>query len=266
MKVACIMMERNENLLLRNWVTYHGALFGYENLFVFDNGSDDQGVKDDLEQLSDNFGINVDYSRSSKKDFEAKGDIIVQTIRALEQEGDYDLFIPLDCDEFVCVQSNGITSFERKDILSELKNYIKNPAALRMPGCFYNCYGRDDYYYYLDVQKTFFARGAAGHLDVGYHDGTSRLSSESVTTSIKLIHLHNKPFETVKLHARMKLEARVKSMNPQDLQEYRGPGEHLIRYFLWTENEYINSFPKNSAVHMPEFSKKMKLLATPLPF
>ena len=40
-KVACVMMQKDEAILLEPWLTYHGHLFGLENLFVIDDGSDD---------------------------------------------------------------------------------------------------------------------------------------------------------------------------------------------------------------------------------
>jgi hypothetical protein len=266
MKVACIMMQRNENLLLTHWIHYHGALFGYENLYIFDNGSDNVEVKEYLGRLGPQYRLNLDYSKTTKADYEVKGDIVVQKIRELEALSDYDFFIPLDCDEFVCVQNGSDISFSREAVLAELGKHRSSPDALKITGCFYNCHGRKDYYYYLDVPKTFFAAGAAGSLDVGYHDGKSRLSPHSKPTAIQLMHLHNKPFKTLKIHAELKLKGRVRSMEPQDLRSYHGPGEHLIRYFFMTEAEYLDSFPKETAIYIPEFAATMDRMGTPLPF
>jgi hypothetical protein len=260
------MMEKNENLLLTNWIHYHGTLFGYENLYIFDNGSDNIEVKQDLARLAPQYGFNVDYSRSTKADFEAKGDLVVQKIRELENSSGYDFFVPLDCDEFVCVNKGEDVSFLKEDVIAELEKYRSSADALKIKGCYYNCYGRKDYYYYYDVPKTFFAAGAAGHLDVGYHDGTSRLSSNSSDTAIKLMHLHNKPFRTVKAHAELKLKGRVRSMEPADLKAYRGPGQHLIRYFFMTEEEYMGSFPRDTALHIPNFALTLDRLGAALPF
>ena len=35
-KVACFMMQKNEQTLLEPWLIYHGHLFGFENLYVWD--------------------------------------------------------------------------------------------------------------------------------------------------------------------------------------------------------------------------------------
>ena len=266
MKVACIMMEKNENLLLTNWIRYHGALFGYENLYIFDNGSDNTEVKEALCRLGPQYNLNIDYSRTTKADHEAKGDIVVQKIRELEASSDYDFFLPLDCDEFVCVQNGDDLLFSKEAVTDELARHRSSPDALKIRGCFYNCYGRKDYYYYLDVPKTFFATGAAGSLDVGYHDGKSRLSPNGTPTGIQLMHLHNKPFRTLKAHAEIKLKGRVASMEPADLKAYHGPGEHLIRYFFMTEEEYLDSFPKETALYIPEFASTLDRIGAPVPF
>ena len=265
MKVACIMMEKNEDLLLLSWIHYHGALFGYENLYVFDNGSDNPNLLNDLKRLEVDKRINVDYSKNRNSDFEAKGDLMVATIRKLEESSNYDFFLPLDCDEFVCVDRSGDVSFGKNEIIEELQKYRSSPDALKINGCFYNVYGKPDFYYYLDNPKTFFASGAAGHLDIGYHDGKSRLSENKTETSIKLVHLHNKPFEITKEHARLKLGSRVKSMSLEDLQAYRGPGEHLVRYFFWTEENYLESFPQDKAQHLPGLSEAIRNLGVPIP-
>jgi len=265
MKVACIMMEKNENLLLTSWIHYHGALFGYENLYIFDNGSDNPSVLYDLKRLEAQHGINVDYSKNKNSDFEAKGDLVVATIRKLEESSNYDFFLPLDGDEFVCVEKSGEVCFGKNEIIEELQKYRASPDALKIQGCFYNFYGKPDFYYYLDNPKTFFANGAAGHLDIGYHDGKSRLSSNTTETAIKLVHLHNKPFEVIKEHARQKLSSRVKSMQPDDLNAYHGPGQHLVRYFFWTEEEYRDSFPQEIALPMPGFAERMKNLEILIP-
>lgn len=266
MKVACIMMHKNETLLLDNWVHYHGVLFGYENLYIFDNGSDDIIVKENLQRLRDRHGINVDYSRSTVADFQAKGDLVIDRIRQLEASSDHDVFIPLDCDEFVCVHERGTVRFSRQSVLAELTRHRSSRHALKIAGCYYNCYGAKDRYYYLDVPKTFFAAGAAGHLDVGFHHGTSRLSPESAPTAIRLMHLHNKPFASLRAHAAAKLRGRVASMSPADLKAYRGPGGHLVRYFFMTEADYLRSFPMHSAVSIPAFAAKMEQFGCPLPF
>jgi hypothetical protein len=267
MKTACLMMQRNEAVLLTPWVLYHGHLFGFENLFIFDNGSDDPATKEVLSKLSSEYRINVDYSRSATTDFEQKGSIFVAKIELLEISGEYDFFIPLDCDEFVSVgDPKSVPDFNPAHIQTELSKHISSPKALVIEGCLYNCFGRKDYFYYLDVKKTFFAAGAAGSLDVGFHDGKSRISDERESTKIMLVHLHNKPFELLKKSAMQKLSGRVENFDEKTLRAYSGNGGHLVRYFFMDEEQYVDSFPKNSAIHMPEFAEALQLIGSQVPY
>jgi hypothetical protein len=261
------MMQRNEAVLLTPWVLYHGHLFGFENLFIFDNGSDDPATREVLSNLSSQYRVNVDYSKSATADFEQKGNIFIAKIQALEASGEYDFFIPLDCDEFVSVgDPKTIPHFDSSHIQSELSKHMRSPSALVIEGCLYNCYGREDYFYYLDVKKTFFAAGAAGSLDVGFHDGRSRVSDERESTRILLVHLHNKPFELLKQSAMQKLSGRVKDFDEETLRSYSGNGEHLVRYFFMNEEEYVNSFPKNSAILISEFAEALKTIGSHMPY
>ena len=68
MKIACLMMQKNEGDLLKFWSDYHADLFGSENIFIFDNGSDDLITVNILKEIELS-GINVSYDYPSKKDF-----------------------------------------------------------------------------------------------------------------------------------------------------------------------------------------------------
>ncbi len=260
-------MQRNEAVLLTPWVLYHGHLFGFENLFIFDNGSDDPATKATLSQLSSTHGIHVDYSKNTKSDFEHKGDIFIDNILYLDNTGKYDFFIPLDCDEFVCVGNpKSVPDFARDHIHSELAQHKNSRDALVIEGCLYNSYGRKDYYYYLGVKKTFFAAGAAGSLDIGFHDGKSRLSDLKESTKVMLIHLHNKPLDLLKKSAIQKLSGRVANFDEATLRSYAGLGEHLVRYFFMDEAQYLNSFPKKSAIHIPAFAESLERYGSSIPY
>ncbi len=67
-RIACLMMFRDEVLLLKPWLHYHGYLFGFENLYVFDNGSRDETVLATLRQFA-KIGANVDSSHQTSDGF-----------------------------------------------------------------------------------------------------------------------------------------------------------------------------------------------------
>ncbi len=71
MRVACVVMQRDETLCLHPWLAYHGYLFGYDNLFVIDHGSDDRGVRETL-RLFETLGVHMQRLPASA-DYTQKG-------------------------------------------------------------------------------------------------------------------------------------------------------------------------------------------------
>lgn len=66
--VACVMMQKDEAILLEPWLTYHGHLFGFSNLHVIDNGSTRADVQAVLHRFAA-LGVHVDYSHPSHDDY-----------------------------------------------------------------------------------------------------------------------------------------------------------------------------------------------------
>src|SRR5882762_5424564 len=98
------MMQKDEEYLLGPWLAFHGHLFGFDNLFVLDNGSSSSKV---IELLSsyEQHGVRVIREFPTREDYNRKGDIIGAIIRHLDGSGDYDFLLPFDCDEFLCLRT-----------------------------------------------------------------------------------------------------------------------------------------------------------------
>jgi hypothetical protein len=250
-------MQKNEPLLLDSWLKHHGTLFGYENLYIFDNGSTDIYCHALLKTYENEKSVKVNYNYSKAADFERKGDIILEKIKDLDDASDYDFYIPLDCDEFVSLRREEDFSFKRGDVEAHLQSFLGDSRVLEVQGCLYNVPKRENYYYGLGVKKTIFTRGTAGELDIGFHNGRSRLTPESVPIGLYYFHFHNKPFDMIREHARNKLFSRVKDFSRETLENYKGQGAHLVRYFLMEEKDYLTSFPVKSAKHIPSFREHL---------
>ena len=104
-RVACIMMQKDERFLLKPWLAYYGHLFGFENLFVFDNGSESAEVRNILAEYEAK-GVTVDRSHASREAYRAKAEIIGGQIILLDARREYDFLIPLDCDEFIVLKED----------------------------------------------------------------------------------------------------------------------------------------------------------------
>ena len=117
----CLMMQRDETLMLRAWLRYHAHLFGFENLVVYDNGSIN---KDTIELLAraERAGADVRRQHDQASDFEHRHIHFRRLAEMWDQDGDgYDLSIPLECDEFLAVYTEDGVSCARGSILEALE-------------------------------------------------------------------------------------------------------------------------------------------------
>lgn len=264
MRVVCVMMQKNETDLLRPWVVHHADLFGIENLYVFDNGSTDEQTLDLLRKFEAE-GLNVDYSHSSRADFENKGKIVSDKIREIDAKGDVDFFFPLDCDEFVArTLDNGRVVLGRNEILAGLKPFRDDPRVLMIQGAYANNPNHPDYYDPNPQLKSFFARGACLSLGMGFHGGRAVTTSKRARTSISYIHFHFRPYRSYQYFSRQKLEGRIESFETEELKNFKGKGHHLVGMLLMTEDQYANAHPRARNVHLPDFNARMLKLGAPI--
>ncbi|MBB3102457.1 glycosyltransferase family 2 protein [Azomonas macrocytogenes] len=266
MRIACLMMQKNEIDLLEKWIIHHGDIFGFENLYIFDNGSTDEKIK----IISNEFtkkGVNFFFDFNTPTDFENKGKIIGRKIIELDSKEKYDFFIPLDCDEFVGVlNANGEYSCQREDIDKELAYHIKSEDVLLFKWQCFNSPINKNSFQIQSTRKCFFRSKTFDSMDVGFHWGKSRLSGGEHHTSLIQFHFHNKPFEILREHAKEKLKLRVKSFEPDSLKNYDGPGLHMIKYFLATEKDYLSEFTKISHQKINCLEKRFKKLGLAWPY
>jgi len=240
MDVCVITMQKDEKLLLKHFAAYYGDLFGYENIFIIDNGSSWE-TKRVLADLTET-GCNIMYDFDQPEDFSSKGAIIGKIASELAQR--YDAFITLDCDEFIGVKvdlERPVYSCDRGDLLSELAKFQPNTGYkilqrlrndLKAPGRFYDIKALSP--------KLVFGPGSIENLCVGLHSCTTPECIAS--TNLVFFEFHNKPFSDLQRSAFEKLKTRVDVDDRQKLSDYRGPGEHLPKYLIWSESEYHRSF------------------------
>lgn len=276
-RVACLLMQRNERDLLGPWMAYHSALFGSENLFVFDNGSTDYETRRVLSEF-ERRGVNVDYSHSTRYDFTQKGSIISSKIKSID-DGTFDFFFPLDCDEFLGVhdESRGTwASYEK--IAEELALLRNDPKVLTIGYFLFNDPGESGrYLLFRNPQKCFFAAGACEYLDIGYHAGRAKTTSEQHQTSIAYFHYHNRPHKSYLYYAKQKMFGRLEDWSPSGMKKYiegRGAGGHLVDRMLMSEDEYNaqfqlgsnRPFPVHGIVHFGGLAGKLSSLGWPITF
>ena len=252
-------MQRNEAELLEPWIQYHGTLFGYENLFIFDNGSDNLQVNRLLQEYEER-GIHVDRRFSKSEDYPDKGKILTDCAIRLNETQDYNFFFPLDCDEFLALRTaDGKVSCNFSEIKKYLRSISPSQTTYHVIRNYLNIIGHPNYFQEHSYSKVFFNNDLIVPLDHGSHLTSSSIN---VTPSdIVYIHCHAKPFATILAHSRDKLRPWVDVNNPKALEEFemdRGVGWHLVKYLRMSEKEYLSIFNKKNATYIPTFLDILK--------
>jgi Glycosyl transferase family 2 len=241
MKIACLMMQKNEDLLLEPWILYHARLFGIRNLFVFDNGSA-PGVASDVLTRYEKLGLNVNRAFNTANDFDRKGEIIGNLIREFGRANTYESVFPLDCDEFVAVDSDAGISCRREPILSCLESLGGRPVVAQIGYCLDNRPGFLDLFRLVPFEKAFLPVATFAEIDHGFHQPRTLAGEPPVASPIRLIHMHFKPFDLVRRHARDKLAPFVNVDDAAAVAAFQGVGTHLVRYFAMSQDEYYSDF------------------------
>ncbi|MCZ0964445.1 glycosyltransferase family 2 protein [Paracoccus benzoatiresistens] len=243
-KACAICMQKNEGRLLQAWTLHHSNIFDAENVYILDNQSDDHNTKSVLE-WAESCGVNV---LRGFDNFEFKGIEVSNLIQKIN--GQYDWFLPLDADEFVGVYKSGLFSMDRQDILHELR--FSDPSKIIRMSNYVWSIPNSLMGYYTEARKTVIPRDLNIRLDIGFHlyswdpacPGDTVASELFQKSSLCFAHIHNKPYDELIRSAKLKLEKRVASFDRETLVNYKGAGNHLIKYFLMTRDEYESSFPQ----------------------
>lgn len=271
MKISISTMQKDEGLGLLLWAKYHGSIYGYESLYVYDNGSKDPETIRYLNDIS-KMGAKVSYDYVTREDFERKGQIIVDEIRYLEKIDKYfDFNFPLDTDEFLSVDlGEGVISCGNEDLFSSIEPFRNEKRVLRIGYALdANPIRKNIYLKSSSQRKSFFSGGTARKLDVGFHEGENKYGKESVRTPIVYIHLHFKNYLETQFRSLQKLRGRVSSFSRRDLIELydqRYLGWHLVPGVLKSRDEYYASFRTAGSVRSSIFTDKLEALGIIEPF
>jgi predicted SAM-dependent methyltransferase len=262
-KVACIMMQKDERVLLKPWLAYYGHLFGFENIFVFDNGSGLAEVRNILAEYESK-GVTVYRHYASREDYRAKATIIGDQIKLLDACRQYDFLIPLDCDEFIVLKNDSGYTVSRDDILAYLASLIGETRLLRFPYQLANHPLHPDIYHYFTFFKIFFAADTFTWMDHGHHMGESRKAAGYRDTQLVHLHFHYQPLGRQVAKAKLSWVGSVSTDDRAKLADYHGPSGHLVPYFLKTKEQYYEGFLDNVHFYLPQLRELLKSLDAPL--
>ncbi len=239
-RVACLMMQKDEAYLLRPWLLYHGYLFGFENLYVYDNGSSAQATLRVLHEFAQ-AGVHVDFNHTSPEDFEHKGRILGQRIKAFQDAACYDLALPLDCDEFLAVNGDDGLSCGRDLVHAELARILSGGTVCRTAFCLSNRPGYLDLFRYLGHVKSVVIVDRFIDIDHGFHQAGLPAGQTYGDTALIHIHMNYKPFAHLLQSAKNKLQPFVDVADAAALARFDGVGVHLKRFFGMTPAAYYRN-------------------------
>jgi hypothetical protein len=262
-------MMKNEKALIRPFLRYHGALFGAENLYVIDNGSNDPEVLDTVAEF-EREGVNVDRSYPRVEDFRLKGTIISNLVKRLDMQNSYDFYILLDCDEFVALDEDGTYCCDRDSIHSYIDSFRGEERMLKVSTNLSNILGWPGAFQAAPYSKTIFPKNVLLTTDDGFHGGVSRNNSGYISTNLVYVHFHYRPYDEVVKFARQKLASEISETdlnNPDVLRHYKGRGWHMIGYLLGGAESYYSQFRDvRNAVMFPNLLERFRSLGLNAPF
>lgn len=197
--IKLFTMVKDEVDIIKEWIVYHGYLFGYNNLFIVDNFSTD-GTFEAINSFKE-LGVNI----FREADYKQKGDIMTSLI---EKYCSDEIAYPIDIDEFIVYydKSNKTISVDKNTIINYFSNlpissiyktnYIislitndigyENAVAETVCGA-YTDYGNH--------AKSFFNTMLfKDNIDHGNHYNTS----DYYLTDLVLIHYHHRSLDQLK--------------------------------------------------------------------
>jgi hypothetical protein len=196
--VKVFTIVKDEIDIIKEWIEYHGKLFGYKNLFIIDNFSSD-GTWELLQQYTGKVNI------YRKPHYKLKGKYMTYLIRTFCKN---EYAFPIDIDEFIVLLNKNTNqlSCEQDDIMNYVKklplryiykmNYIF-PRITNTNG-YTNAFIEATYGYYENRKnhaKSFiFHPYFKGVLDHGNHC----ITNDYLLTDICLVHYHCRSIEQMK--------------------------------------------------------------------
>ena len=187
-KIIIATMVKNEDDIIREWIEYHGSIFGFENIYVIDNESVDNTYKICEEYIVK--GLHLEQ----KPDYLLKGEYMTHYKNTIP----CDFFIPIDIDEFIVYYKSNKVSYHNilayidglktSNVLFKM-NYINPVKTIEADSLKKFTHGI--YTDYKDLAKTFFKNTGnykSYHIDHGNHMQTNNY----ILSDLCLLHFHRR--------------------------------------------------------------------------
>ena len=255
--VKIFTMVKDEVDIIKDWIIYHGSLFGWNNIYIIDNCSTDGTYETILGFES--LGINI----FQKNDYRKKGEYMSFLINKYCSEDT--LAFPIDIDEFIIYYEPGSkeVKFDKNfiihyfDTLPKATLYKSNylMPILTNPNGFNRATVELDYAHYVDYgaqAKTFFnTKYYKGEIDHGNHIP----SKDYFLTNIALIHYHDRNIDQAKKKTLNNVKGLGYSTDLNDLhntlKKYStcGGNHHIRKLISIHENKFQLPYVEHPDIH-----------------
>ena len=241
--VKILTMVKDEDDIVKEWVLYHGSIFGFENLYIIDNFSTDKTYNILLE-LKKKYNIQIFRFNN----YLLKGQYMTYLLNKFCK--DHKFCFPIDIDEFIVYynKNNNKINCDKNIILSYIRNILPNysngvykmnyinPVLL-------NNYGysnapiqqiKGKYDDYKNLAKSFFhTKLFSGMIDHGNHYKTENYYKSNLC----LVHYHYRNIEQIKKKIYNNIIGLNYSCNLENLKKIikekpSCPGNHHVNNFI----------------------------------
>lgn len=199
--VKIFTMVKDEVDIIRDWIIYHGSMFGFNNIYIIDNYSND-GTFEVINEFANMINI------FRERDYIKKGEYMQNLINIYCKN---EIAFPIDIDEFIIYFDNNQISVDKNLINNYINtlgecmiykaNYIISLIDSNNPHGYQRALIESNYGIHVEMgnhAKSFFnTTFYKGPIDHGNHIFHMENSNYHLT-KICLVHYHHRNFEQMK--------------------------------------------------------------------
>lgn len=239
-------MQKNEGLLLKEWIEYYTQIVDPDKITIVDTFSDDPLTLEVL-SLARLLGINVILG----VDFKLKGSHWIQHCKSIGVRG---VYIPLDADEFLTVVDSPEVDIgkTRQQLLRIARDGFSwsETIVIRHVKCFVNKIGASDEFVDRRSSEPNFEKSIyvgnpedMTHVDFGYHQTHTKNNKQLFMTdnSLARVEFHNRQFDELRKKAIQMLLTRLPDPSKIDdeefLRTYKSFSSHRVKELLIKDAE-----------------------------
>lgn len=252
--VKVVMMQRDQGDALVRWLAHYSALFGFANLFILDNGSEDALTLSALRE-AERRGARIYRGLDRLEDYIHKAGHVMNVIRGLDGGESYDFALPVECDEILAVFDEAGLTTAADAIHAELDRLRGVQTALRVDLSLFTVPDRPEWFAPVRAMpKGFLPARSMESIDNHYQNPRTRLATGFESVRLAFLNWNGWSYEGARRRALRLLEGRVDLSDAAALEaalEALGPRAPYVRAaLLEDENAFRQHYAGEVLVHV----------------